>query len=848
MDHFPVICPACGHGNPVGSRFCNACGSRVAPVEPPAPAAPPPAPRLVRPLPRPETHAAPEEELRAGASIDPGERYVVERAIGRGGFGQAYLVLDRQLQRFAVAKRHSPNPTWSARTRELAAHNFRREAQLLVTLNTPGHPNIPEIYEFLPEQGILVMKYVEGRDLGQILSEQGGRIPAAIALPIVRDVASALAYMHSKRPEPVLHRDVKPGNIIIDSAGRVWLIDFGLSRATPMTPETDPRHTQLAGTLGFTPPEQWRGKAEPRSDIYALGVTLHMLLTGHQPALTRADLPDFLRGAKNPFPLVRSLDPSIHPDVEALITRALAFRPEDRPSAADLVAALDAILAPASRSPLQAPDGSSLADEHALALWAEPNWDAAAAWLYESLPDQVQRLWGRNKLASDMRALVAANAGDPHAGLDALLAILDPQGFGAQPPRLVADRRLVDFGSLSLDERRDEWVQLSNAGRRYIRVDVQAPRWVAPAVLSISLPPGRLHRLKLTADMRRVSDGGLMRELVLLRDRSGAGFKVEAQARLSRWRAFWMRNVVGKRSLDWEAGTVRAARVLNAHRGAVWGLDFSPDARLFASGGWDGAVRLWRSADGAPAATLDEQGGNVLSVAFSPDGAQLASTGSSEVVRLWQVRSGRLLRSLGGNQGYLGSIAFSPDGQVLVTSGGDRSVCLWRIGDGSLIERIAPEGGALTVALSPDGRMLAMGCGDRRIRIYRVEGGAPVRVLEARRDAPSCIAYSSDGSLIASGAGDGLLCLWDAESGALRHELRGHGNAVRSVALHPDGLLVASGGVDGEIRLWRVADGSMCQVLTGHSSSVLRIVFSPNGALLASGAGDGTMTLWQPAS
>jgi len=832
------MCPTCGHANPPGSRFCNACGARVAPTIPVAPPVDGTTPA--------DSAGAAQAGLPRGAAIDPQGRYIVERAIGKGGFGEAYLVNDRQLNRFAVAKRHCPNPAWSARTREFAARNFAREAELLVTLNTPGHPNIPEIYEYLPEQGVLVMKYVEGRDLSQIVRERDGVLPPEVALPIVRDVAAALAYMHSRRPEPVLHRDVKPSNIIIDSAGRVWLIDFGLSRVAPVQPDLNPRHTQLAGTLGFTPPEQWRGQAEPRSDVYALTATLHSLLTGYQPTLTRAELPDFLRGAINPFPPVRSLNPGLHPDVEALIARGLALRPEDRPGAAELVAALDRLITPPKRAPLQAPDGTAIADEYALALWAEAHWEQAATWLYDALPDQVTRLWGRNKLAADMRAIINRHPADRDAALDELLAALDPAGFGAAPPRLVADRRVVNYGVLGLDERRAEWVVLSNAGRRVLRLEIETPRWALPAQPELSLRPGQQYRLKVTADMRRLSDGGKLQGTLLLRERSGVAFRVELQAQLSRWRALWVRGVVGQRPPDWERGAVRPLRQLSGHRGAVWGLDLSPDGRLLVSGGWDGTVRLWRTSDGAQVAVLDEQGGNVLSVAFSPDGQSVAATGGSEVIRLWQTRSGRLLRTIGGSRGYFSSVAFGPQGSMLITTGADRVACLWRPGDGALLERIAPEGGALSLAVGPGGHSLALGCGDGRIRVYDLTRGTVKSVLEGHRSGVIALAYSSDGTLLLSTSGEGPVLLWDMEAGTLRHRLQGHESSVRTVAMHPEGLVAATGGIDGEIRLWQTVDGTLRQVLTGHSSGVISLVFAPTGALLASSSGDGMITLWKP--
>lgn len=786
-------------------------------------------------------------QFEPGTTIDTHGRYLIRETIGKGGFAEAYLVFDGQLNRFCVAKRQVTNPAWSEPLRRQAELNFKREAELLVTLNAPGHPNIPEIYEYLPEQNCLVMKYVEGRDLGQILRDRGGRLAIAEALAIVRDVASALAYMHSRRPEPVLHRDVKPSNILIDSAERVWLIDFGLSRLAPVQTSFSTPASQLGGTLGFTPPEQWRGQAQARSDVYALSVTLHMLLTGYQPLLSRDDLPALLAGTLAPYPLVRSINPAVHPKIESLIAHGLAFQLEERPSAVQFYTVITQILALNERAQLQAPDGTLIADEHALVTWAEQHWEQAARWLYHNLPEQASQIWGRNKLAADMRAVVARHPNDQNAGLDELLAILDPENFAAEQPQISADRTLLNFGALALDERRDEWIMLTNPGRRYVRVLIQAPRWASPSLSAISLPPGQKQRLKLSADMRRVTESGRLRETLFLKDdHTDVTFRVELQVQLSRWRAFWLRTVAGQRDPDWQGGQVRLLRTIQAHRGAVWALDFGSAGLQLASGGWDQAVRLWRMPDGALISTLDEHAGNLLNLRISPDGLLVAATSSDQYMKLWSIRNGRLIHTL-RTRAYQESVHFSPGGDMLISNGSDATITYWRVQNGQAVQHIPTVAHAINLACRPDGQVLAVGCDDRRIRLYDGEQGSLLMTLEGHHDAVSCLAYSSDGTLLVSGGLDGNLCLWEGESGTLRLRLRGHQNAVRTVAVHPHGQMIASGGVDGTIQLWRTSDGALRQVLSGHHSGVLRVVFNPNGAMLASGGGDGMLMLWQPA-
>lgn len=279
-----------------------------------------------------------------------------------------YLAYDTALRRECVIKRLHLSPRRSDPVPLL--RYFEHEALLLASLNTPGHPTIPEIYEYLPVEHCLVMKYIAGQSLRALLNSRTEPLAEAVALRLVRDVCSALAYMHGKEPEPVLHLDVKPDNILIGGDGRVWLVDFGLARgALP-----GERAERCAGTPGFAPPEQWRGEAEQRSDIYALALTLYALLTNYIPrglalhALITDSLPS--------LPPIVQLNPTVRPEVIRLVAWGGAPAVAERPTARQFLAAIEALLAqpesPSPPEPAGPPTISALIGREAdLAAYAE---------------------------------------------------------------------------------------------------------------------------------------------------------------------------------------------------------------------------------------------------------------------------------------------------------------------------------------------------------------------------------------------------------------------------------------------------------------------------------------------
>jgi tetratricopeptide (TPR) repeat protein len=275
-----------------------------------------------------------EPTLVSGSTLGAEARYRVIEPIGRGGFAAAYLSEDTQLTRLCLVKQLTASPTWSAAEREAVSQGFAREARLLVELNSPGHPNIPEIYAYLPTERCLVMKYIAGLNLRQLLQQRAAPLLEEEALRYIRDVCAALDYMHQHPAGLVLHRDLKPDNIMLDAVGRIWLIDFGLARSIPLTLVQASTLLEAAGTPGYSPPEQWRGAAGPKSDIYALAATLYELLSLHRPP----------RDPQALTPL-RQLNPAASTAVEALIARCMALDPAARPDATLLLRMIDDLLA-----------------------------------------------------------------------------------------------------------------------------------------------------------------------------------------------------------------------------------------------------------------------------------------------------------------------------------------------------------------------------------------------------------------------------------------------------------------------------------------------------------------------
>jgi hypothetical protein len=252
-----------------------------------------------------------------------GKYKIVER-LGRGGMAEVYKAFQTNLDRYVALKLMHPfladDPGFAAR--------FEREAKAVAALH---HPNIVQVYDFeaAGDTPYMVMEFIEGATLKtrlESLAHRGEPLPLKAAIKIVREVGQALAYAHKRG---MIHRDVKPANVMVDSAGRVILTDFGIAKIL-----TGPSFTAsgaAVGTPAYMSPEQSLGQpGDHRADIYSLGVMLYQLTTGQLPFDADTPLAVMLKHVNDPLPLPRAVNPGLPESVERLIVKCLAKSADDR--------------------------------------------------------------------------------------------------------------------------------------------------------------------------------------------------------------------------------------------------------------------------------------------------------------------------------------------------------------------------------------------------------------------------------------------------------------------------------------------------------------------------------------
>jgi serine/threonine protein kinase len=470
-----VACPNCGRLNRPGARYCASCQA---------------------PLSATASLPQPGQLLGGGA-------YRIVRSLGKGGMGAVWLVAQtRAFDRLAVLKEvveyYDPS---DAEARQKAAQRFEAEAR---TLGDLKHPGIPDLYAYFSEGGhnYLVMEYIEGPDLSKGLTHEdddsgqhvpGGPLPLDAVVQYAIQICEVLEYLAGRQP-PVVHNDIKPGNIIVDEhSGRAVLVDFGTAKTRYLRAEGRPdgKKVSVYGTVGYAAPELYRGHSEPRSDVYSLAATAYHLLTDDDP-----------REHPSQYPQLDSLPPALADVLRA----ALAPEVEDRLTAAEFRQQLLDYLA-GQTAPLRAltfPDGEAVDERTELLAQAVKHWDYAAG----ILSDGTVAHWLRHALHDPVAAQAAEAAvsqwpTNPDAALDTFIRQLAPSALPAGKLELhTSSLRLLQLGE---GQHIQQQIEIANRGPGYLRGEIFSTEPWLKVGSSFACPPGRVCTVPIEIDTTGLS-------------------------------------------------------------------------------------------------------------------------------------------------------------------------------------------------------------------------------------------------------------------------------------------------------------------------------------------------------
>ncbi|MCK9461696.1 MAG: protein kinase [Proteobacteria bacterium] len=777
--------------------------------------------------------------------------------IGRGGFGCVLSVVDQHLGRTIAVKELHPDALFDesdARSSGYASakvSRFLREARVTAQLI---HPNIVPVYELGErDDGTLyyTMRLVRGSTLKEALRGAPTLGLRLRLLPHFVDVCQAIAFAHS---HGVIHRDLKPDNVMLGEFGETLVLDWGLAKtiaegAGPLEPRasTPPFPTgassaeltgpsdltvdgSFMGTPAYVSPEQAMGEVtaiDAKSDVWSLGAMLYEILTGRPPFVGRSAREVLIRVLTEEIRSAKELDPAVPSELASVCAKALTRDKSQRYACAkDLAFEVEAF-----RSGRRVHAHEYSAWEH-LKRFAQAKKGLIAA-VGAVFAVTIAALvfvavsYGHEKDARQ-RAQMAAEREKTALAEEHRERLLSSfhfaEGAAEKAERLAGERRYAAsriYAAASL-QRNPAFPKtpLFDAG-----FELAAKEANPLALRALSLAYRGSADAFLRYERTLVHGGPLNRVAFSPDGRSVAASAKDGAVEI------------------WGVGDGRRVRKIQAHTGAAWAIAFSRDGKLLASAGADGVVRLFDATGGGKVAELAGHAGDVYDVAFAT-GDVLFSCGHDGTVRSWDVSGRRQLLELRGHDGPVHGVAVSEDGALVASGGRDRTVRIWRASGQGEPRVLAGHASVIRgVAFSRDGTMLASASYDKTARVWDVATGVERFVAGGHADEVLAAAFSDDGARLFTASWDREVRIFDLPSQSLAAAAEGFTGAVWSAAVSADGERVAAASEDGTVRIWRVVEPPPVLFVPGQGY-LWSALFSPSGAEIATSGADGAVRLW----
>jgi WD40 repeat protein/predicted Ser/Thr protein kinase len=657
------------------------------------------------------------------------------RLLGQGGFGSVWLANDLNLGRQVALK--------VAARADRDTNTLLHEAQSAAMLK---HSNIVSVYEVGSEDGrvYIASEFIDGLNLRDMLTT--GKPNVARAVEWTLAVARALQHAHE---HGVVHRDIKPSNIMLDAHGQPFVADFGLAKRIAGDASIS-AEGQILGTALYMSPEQAGGKSalvDGRSDLYALGVTLFEMLTGHVPF--RGNVQAVLhQKIREDAPSPRTLNPKVPRDLETICLKCLERDPDKRyRSARDLADELERFR---SGSPIKARPVSSLEKTWRWCLRHRVVASLAAGLIFTLTAGLIgvsyfwmqsaenARLANRRLYRSEMN--LAAQ----------YLVSGDVQGVKRTLERIERDRQLSELRDFA-------WHYHKTAIAPFLQVSNQGDPVIDVAVF----PDGRYYA------------------------------------------------ACGRKQIHvWDARTGELVRTLSLDVGRFQSIAVSPASGRLASGSTDGRVRLWSPLAHDREILVIKHGPPVAFVRFSANGKRLLSAGKMGAVRIWDVENEKTTEPIQIPTGQSGTrdVRFFPDGKSIAVATRDGHIRLWNVEGRTLIRLLGPTPFIESLAVSDDGGTLAAGTRSGQVHLWSVPDGELIGSHQAALGAIGDLEFLKGASLLAMTTIGGRLLIYDVDQRREIHTARTHLLSFGVLAHSAGGKVLAVGGGDGSVKLLRVAE------------------------------------------